>query len=227
MTKTNAARRVRHCKVGLALHTLREGGGPQLLLLHGLGERSPATPPDELASWPGAIHALDFTGHGDSDASVGGGYTAELLMADTDAALAALGPCTIHGRGLGAYVALLAAGGRPTSVRGAILCDGPGLAGGGSTPSSPLMLNPEPGTPGPPDPFALIELARDLRPPDYATAFVRQAVHGADASGAPEDPIAVVARQRPEWLVHVLNEPGVKACSLEEALTDFAAAGGD
>ena len=71
---------------------------------------------------------------------------------------------------------LLLAGGRPESVRGAILCDGPGLSGGGARPGTPTIVHPvaRPGA-STPDPFALIELARDLRPPDYATAFVRQA----------------------------------------------------
>ena len=53
-------------------------------------------------------------------------------MADADAALAHLGPATVYGRGLGAYVALLIAGARPDLVRGAVLDDGPGLVGGGS-----------------------------------------------------------------------------------------------
>ena len=37
--------RLRHAKVELALHTLREGEGRPLLLLHGLGERTPAAVP--------------------------------------------------------------------------------------------------------------------------------------------------------------------------------------
>ena len=63
-------------------------------------------------------------------------------MADADAALARLGRATLLGRGLGAYVALLLAGARPKPVRGAILCDGPGLAGGGSRPGSPTVIVP-------------------------------------------------------------------------------------
>jgi len=222
---------LRHSKIDLALHTLREAESPALLLLHGLGEASPSALPPEFGSWPGAVYALDFTGHGASSCSQGGGYTAELLMADTDAALGEIGPCTLCGRGLGAYVALLTAGGRPALVRGAILCDGPGIAGGGSVPSGPVILQPDASAVAPPDPFALVELARDLRPPDYATAFVRQAVHGADAvdgrgsACALDTPITVVARQRPEWLEHVLNEPGVRRASLERALADYGAVG--
>ena len=87
-------------------------------------------------------------------------------------------PVTIYGRGLGAYVGLLAAGGRAEQVRGAILADGPGLAGGGPSPgvarrSPPRWAPPPPG--GTPDPWALYELTRDVRPPDYAATFARQA----------------------------------------------------
>ena len=59
----------------LALHHLREAadaadpGARPLLLLHGLGDRSPVAVPDDVAAWPGPIAALDFTGHGDSTRS--------------------------------------------------------------------------------------------------------------------------------------------------------------
>lgn len=210
-----------HSKVELALHTLRDARGPALLLLHGLGERSAQKLPDEFADWPGAVHALDFCGHGASSLPRGGGYTAEVLMADADAALSQLGAATVCGRGLGAYVTLLLAGGRPESVHGAILCDGPGLAGGGSRPGTPSIVLPvaRPAN-STPDPFALIELARDLRPPDYATAFVRQA----NQLSAQDRPISVVARERPDWLVGVIDEPGVESCSLAEALDHYASA---
>jgi pimeloyl-ACP methyl ester carboxylesterase len=59
------------------------------LLLHGLGEASPRSTPDYARDWPGPVHALDFTGHGRSSLPTGGGYTAEMLMADADAALGA------------------------------------------------------------------------------------------------------------------------------------------
>ena len=84
-----------HVRVRLALHHLRDGSGRPLLLLHGLGEASPDAAPDWAEAWPGAVLALDFTGHGDSTVPVGGGYTAELLLADADIALAHVGAATV------------------------------------------------------------------------------------------------------------------------------------
>ncbi|HEX7167360.1 MAG TPA: alpha/beta hydrolase [Acidimicrobiales bacterium] len=211
---------LRHGAVELALHGLKDGDGRPLLLLHGLGERSPSSLPDSYAAWPGPVHALDFTGHGESTIPKGGGYTAELLMGDADAALAELGTVTIVGRGLGAYVALLIAGGRPDQVRGAILCDGPGLAGGGSTPASPHVVAVAAGATAPPDPWALAELTRDPRPPDYAGAFLRQAVMWSDL----DEPVLVCAVGRPGWLEAVLAEPGVRTAPLPDALARFAVA---
>jgi pimeloyl-ACP methyl ester carboxylesterase len=210
--------RLRHAKVELALHALREGAGRPLLLLHGLGERTPAAVPPGLASWPGPIFGLDFTGHGQSTIPRGGGYTCEVLMADADTALRHLAQATVVGRGLGAYVALLLAGARPADVRGAILRDGLGLAGGGPTPATPSIPFPNPGAGGTPDPFALAELSRDVRPPDYATAFLRQAN---ELSGL-ERPVSVCAAERPDWLAAVAGEPGALDTTLPEALRHYA-----
>jgi pimeloyl-ACP methyl ester carboxylesterase len=219
-----------HVRSQLALHHLRPGeaggeaggGGHPLLLLHGLGERSPEEAPEEVAAWPGPVHALDLTGHGASSRAPGGGYTAEILMGDVDAALAHLGPCTVVGRGLGGYVALLIAGARPELVVGAVICDGPGLAGGGPAPHSPAVIAPaaaaQATSPTDPDPFALVELARDVRPEDYATTYARQALQ---FSGR-EVPIAVAAVVRPPWLAAVAAEPGVVAEPLADALARFA-----
>lgn len=208
-----------HNRVELALHELRGGEGRPLLLLHGLGESSPATVPEVAAGWPGPVHALDFTGHGASTVPAGGGYTAESLMGDADAALAHLGEVTVLGRGLGAYVGLMLAGARPRAVRGVVLDDGPGLAGGGPSPSTPVLLRIDPAAPCPPDPFALAELSGDVRPPDYATTFVRQAVHYSEI-----DPCVVVsARVRPPWLAEVADQMGVIEEPVVDALARFAA----
>ncbi|MEE8557190.1 MAG: alpha/beta hydrolase [Myxococcota bacterium] len=210
-----------HARVRLALHELRSSGGPPLLLLHGLGERSPSEVPETIESWRGSIFALDFTGHGASTVPRGGGYSAELLMADADVAIAELGRSTVLGRGVGAYAALLLAGARPREVHGAILCDGPGLVGGGPRPGSP-HIDPAPTKPTTPDPCALSEMAQDVRPPDYATSFVRQATH---ISGLAR-PITVCAREQPDWLRAVIEEPGVEAASLDQALAFYADAHG-
>ncbi len=206
-----------HARMTLALHELRSGEGLPLLHLHGLGLSSPESLPDDLASWPGPVHALDFTGHGASTVPKGGGYTPEVLIGDVDAAIEHLGgEVTLIGRGLGAYVALLVAGARPDAVRGAILCDGPGIAGGGPAPGTPQAIRVDDDAPAPPDPWALAELSKDIRPPDYAVDFVRLA----SANG--HTPIAIVAKGRPEWLAAVAEEVGRAPTSIEDALKAFS-----
>ncbi|MEY2552992.1 MAG: hypothetical protein QOC57_852 [Ilumatobacteraceae bacterium] len=210
---------LRHNQIDLALHRLREGDGLALLLLHGLGEAAPAQVPAWAANWAGPVAALDFTGHGSSTVPPGGGYTAEILLADADVALAELGRATIVGRGLGAYIALMLAGARPQQVRGAVLCDGPGLAGGAIEPTSQSFVTLAPRQ-HPPDPYALFELSYDLRPPDYATLFVRMAL---ESSGL-DEPIAVAAVVRPPWLAAVAGELGVMTASVHDALAVFSRA---
>ena len=209
---------LQHNRVALALHQLRDAPGRPLLLLHGLGEESPRTCPDFAAQWPGPVHALDFTGHGASTVPLGGGYTAEGLLADADSALAHLGTATVVGRGLGAYVALMLAGSRPAEVCGTVLCDGSGLIGGSAVPTT-LSFFDLGATATTPDPWALMDLSRDLRPPDYAVLFVHLAL---DHSPAP-DPLSVAGVVRPLWLHAVVNEIGVVERSLEEALAAYAA----
>jgi pimeloyl-ACP methyl ester carboxylesterase len=216
--------RLLHNRVELALHHLREtGSGRPLLILHGLGEAAPRTVPIWAESWTGPIAALDFTGHGESTVPRGGGYTAELLLGDADAALAALtaddpdSTITVVGRGLGAYIALQLAGARASAIHGAMLLDGPGLAGGPTGPTSQSFFSLATNGSAP-DPYALVELGRDLRPPDYATSFVRLAVAGATL----DEPIAVCCIFRPEWLEAVVHEQGVDELPIDEALHRFA-----
>ena len=211
--------KLRHNRVELALHELGDASsGPTLLLLHGLGERTPKRVPAAYVAWPGRVFGLDLTGHGDSSIPRGGGYTCEILMGDVDAALAHLGAATLLGRGLGAYLALLAAGARPKLVHGAILSDGPGLAGGSARPGTPIIPMPDPGALAPPDPFALIELASDVRPPDYASSFARQATQLSEL----ERPISICTLERPDWLRALLEEPGVQECEVADALAYYA-----
>ncbi len=212
---------LRHGKITLALHHLRaadpRSSTGTLLLLHGLGEQSPASVPPHLTAWFGDVWALDFTGHGRSTTPAGGGYTCEVLMADADAALAHLGPLTVLGRGLGAYVALLLAGARAAAVRGAILTDGPGLVGGGIGPGAPRVTLPAPWT-GNPDPFALAELSVDVRPPDYAVTYGRLAVQGSACA----EPITVSGVVRPPWLDALVDLPGVVCEPLPAALARYS-----
>jgi len=207
-----------HGRVELALHELKTGAGRPLLVLHGLGLRAPTSLSAELEAWPGPVYSLDFTGHGDSTIPRGGGYTPELLMGDVDAAIQHLGEVTLLGRGLGAYVALLAAGARADAVKGAILCDGPGMNGGGSSPGTPQIVRIDPTDPAPPDPFALAELSRDIRPPDYAVDFARLAQ---ERSGL-GNPLAICAKARPDWLDAAADEVGAAPMALADALKMYA-----
>ncbi len=208
---------LRHNRACLALHELRSGDGRALLLLHGLGERTPDRVPAYATAWDGPVYGLDFTGHGASTKPAGGGYTAEILMADVDAAIEHLGAVTILGRGLGAYVGLLSAGARGELVRGVVLADGPGLVGGGVRPGSAYVLTLDDEVDATPDPYALFELSRDVRPPDYAQEYVRQVMQW---SGL-DRPIAVTTVTKPEWIEAVIAEPGVVEVTLDEALRLF------
>ena len=216
---------LQHNHLTLALWDCRPGRGRPLLLLHGLGERTTPDLLDAVESWPGPVHGLDLTGHGASDVPKGGGYYCEILMADADAALAALQPdgdgpgVTVVGRGLGGYVALLIAGARPDIVRGAVIADGPGLYGGGPGPTSPMLYRPEQDG-STPDPVALLELAIDVRPPDYARTFAWQA----SALSGLQTAIAVAAVNRPPWLAEVAAQPGVVETDLASALALFSSA---
>ena len=210
---------IRHARVDLALHSLRSASGPSLLLLHGLGGSSPYALPAELAGWPGAVYGLDFSGHGRSSVPAGAGYTCEILMGDADTALRELGPCTVLGRGLGGYIALLIAGARPELTRGAIIADGNGLAGGGIRPGSGHIDYPYPSTAATtPDPFALLELSCDVRPRDYAVSFVQMAVHLSPLDA----PITVSALIRPPWLQAVVESYGVRVADISHALSSYA-----
>lgn len=211
---------LQHNRITLALHQLQDGAGRPLLLLHGLGESAVNIASLPL-SWAGPIWALDFTGHGASTVPNGGGYSAEILMADVDVALRYLGEATVLGRGLGGYVAFLIAGARPSLVRGAVIVDGPGLTGGSihATSSSEIpVAGPRVGQA--PDPWALIELSRDARPPNYAVTFTHLAVAG---SGI-DDPIAVTCKVSPPWIEAIKAEAGVMTdITMQDALDIYAA----
>ena len=70
-----------------------------------------------------------------------------------------------------------------------------------------------------PDPHAIIELGRDLRPADYATTFVRLA----NEHSPLDEPITVTARFRPAWLQAVCDMPGVaERSTIARALSTYA-----
>jgi len=168
---------LRHGRVTLALHPLREGTGRALLCLHAVG--GSAHDFREVARlWSGPVFALDFSGHGDSSPLRGGGYFPENLAGDADAALARIGPALLVGAGVGAYVALLLAGGRPDAVPAALLLPGAGLEGGGPAPdpaADTISRWEDLGAPLAGCDPAVRRLERDLRPPEYAEAFARAA----------------------------------------------------
>ena len=209
---------LRHNKVTLALHKVREGNGRALLLLHGLGEDASRMAREDIV-WPGPVWALDFTGHGMSTVPLGGGYSCETLMADADIALRHLGEATVYGRGVGAYVAFLIAGARPALVKGAVLTDGPGLSGGPVHVTSTSEINVVERVGQAPDPWAIIELSRDARPPTYALTFVKLAMNGTEL----DDPISVCCRVAPPWIEAIKSEAGVATgMTVQEALDMYA-----
>jgi pimeloyl-ACP methyl ester carboxylesterase len=216
---------VRHGRVSLWLEPVREGEGVPLLVLHALGSDGRAAVADlgaALQAWGGPVYALDFCGHGRSGRVGNGAYYAELMAADADAALAALSSpgdeVWVSGAGLGAYAALLLAGGRPDAVAGAILWAGPGLEGGGhepdfdapGTPPPPRAADVDPGIQSVPstDPLVAPRLAEDLRPLDYVEFF---------AEAARRLWLVEDGDTRPPWWVQSREVPGALVLSGDDA----------
>ena len=161
----------------LALHHLREGDGRPLLLLHGLGEAAPddgaavarrrgrARSPPSTSPATGARRSRSAaaTRPRSSSPTPTSPSPRSARPPCSAAASAPTSPCCSP------------APDRPTCI-GAVLADGPGLAGGATFPTSQSFFAAAAAPSGPPDPYALVELSRDLRPPDYAAAFVRLAL---------------------------------------------------
>ena len=95
--------------------------------------------------------------------------------------------------------------------------DGVGLAGGPVQPASSSVVLLAPRSTAP-DPYAVFEMSRDLRPPDYSTIFARMAV---EHSGL-DEPLTIAAVIRPPWLAAVADEVGVAQATIREALADYA-----
>jgi len=189
--RESAPLEIRHATTRLALHFWRDRVGPPLLLLHALWSDAEALR-GVAPGWSGPVFGLDFSGHGRSAWREGGVYSPELFAADADIALAEIAresnePVVLAGEGVGAYAALLLAGGR-------------GLTGGGGAPPpedrsqrfeksfrAPMKRALGDAARGP-DPR--IEMAEyDPRPPDYAQHFAERAKHvilvGGEGEAAP------------------------------------------
>lgn len=208
---------LRHGRVELALHSLGSGDGPALLLLHALGG-SGADWRDAAPLWPGRTFALDFAGHGHSGRLVGF-YSPEHFAADADCALARVGPCALAGAGLGAYVALLLAGARPTAVRAALLLPGDGVDGAGPLPDfeRPPDVDYVPVSVEAPNPDPRVrDSCRFVRPVEYAQAF---------AAAAGRLLLAEDGSPRPPWWRQVAGSPNAESVGpgLAEALARLAA----
>ncbi len=216
---------LRHGRVTLALHELREGDGPALLLLHALfGSAADWRPAAE--AWPGRVYALDFCGHGASDWVAGGAYTPELLAGDADVALARIGTACVAGAGIGAWTALLLAGARPDHVPAALLLPGRGLSGVGPLPEPGRAVSEQwvrvsdarlpqavRGAAGVTSDPLLMQLESDIRPVDYAEAF---------ASRARRILLVEDDDERPAWWRAIAGSAAAKAVSLRD-LTDALA----
>jgi pimeloyl-ACP methyl ester carboxylesterase len=129
----------------------------------------------------------------------------------------------VYGVGLGAYVALLLAGGRHEHVRCAVLAPGAGLDGGGTEPSPsyalpdhvtmPLARAPQPAPCT--DPCVFEGRDADLRPPDYALRF---------AASARRIVLLEDAAVRPAWWCAVRDAATVERCTDANAWPPLAAA---
>lgn len=200
--------RLLHARTELELHELSRRDGPALLLLHELGGSS-VDWSEAPAQWPGRVYALDFCGHGRSQWSRGGVYWPEQFAADADVALAHIGPASIAGAGLGAYVALLLAGGRPDHVAAALLLPGRGLDGGGPAPTfdRPVLaaFDPAANEPLPEgcDPLCCI-LQLDPRPPTYVAHY---------AAAARRLVLLEDGSDRPPWWLEARKAPRAESIS--------------
>lgn len=204
---------LRNGRTALHLHCHKRADGPNLLLLHELYGNAHDWA-EAAAGWDGSVFALDFSGHGRSGWRDGGIYSPEVLAADADAALGELGDTFVAGAGVGAYAALLLAGGRPGSVRAALLLPGEGLAGGGAEPqvhpdreAFARLIEAHRSSADPSsashDPRVVLS-GSDMRPPDYARVFAERA----KALLLAED-----GTPRPSWWEHLRDVDGVVRCT--------------
>lgn len=206
---------LRHARLRLALHHMQAGSGAPLLLLHELAGSAADWRVAEL-DWAGPVYALDLCGHGRSDSLRGGAYVPERWVADADAALHALGDdAWLLGAGVSAYVALLLAGARPESVRGAALLPGRGLQGGGAEPDFAHPILP---------PSAAHErvVARREHAYDPAVFFSESVIRLTDRARACAEAAGALVlcedgSARPPWWQALYGLPKVFACYSRDA----------
>lgn len=116
---------------GVQLNTLRNGSGPAIILLHGLGMSAHTW--DAVATQLSdrfTVVAVDLPGHGDSPCPDDPeAFTRDAALADLDEVLATLdGPAVLVGHSLGGYLALAHAATRPQAARGIVVLNtGPGF----------------------------------------------------------------------------------------------------
>lgn len=198
---------LKHARLRLALHHLQTGSGTPLLLLHELAGRAADWHVSELG-WTGPVYALDLSGHGHSDSMRGGAYVPERWAADADTAVRELGDdAWLLGAGVSAYIALLLAGARPESVRGAVLLPGHGLDGGGPEPDFEHA---------PPPPSAAPELAAFRREASYdpSVFFSESVIRPIERSRACAEAAGTIVlcedgTSRPPWWRAINDLPNV------------------
>jgi hypothetical protein len=140
-------------------------------------------------------------------AIIGGFYVLTLFLGFGAAKL--VGPAVIAGAGIGAYVALLLAGGRRAQVAAALLLPGRGLDGGGALPDFDrdvlTLVTPAASPALPPgcDPLCCA-LQMDARPPDYAAHF---------AGGARRLLMLEDGGARPPWWERARQAPAARPIS--------------
>lgn len=115
----------------MRLHTVRQGSGPPIVFLHGIGTGAASwkVVGDALADRYLTV-AVDLLGHGDSPApDERDQYTRDVALADIDDVLAELDESAVLvGHSLGGYLALSHVATRPGVARGIVVVNtGPGF----------------------------------------------------------------------------------------------------
>jgi hypothetical protein len=83
-----------------------------------------------------------------------------------------------------------------------------------------VAVDPSAEAAAPPDPYAVQEVARDVRTADDVTAFAHAAVQGSGLVTM----FYVGASARPPWLQALVEQPGAEVLPVEQALEALAVA---